>query len=504
MRPSLKQRPIEKVMLVFPPVTIPRMYDKMCCMPMGIAYLGAVLRDSFDVSLLDAVAEGHHLERDIDRRLFQYGLSTDMIMDKIRALEPDAVGISCLFSNQFPVVAELARKVKEWNPDALTVTGGTHPSFLPERCLKEEGLDYVVRGEAELSLPALLAAVQKGAGFDEVEGLCWRENGDVKVREKTSWIKDLDTLPFPARDLLPVEKYFDINVPFMFFSQSPRNLSFISSRGCPCRCNFCSSTRYWGGRYRARSPESVLAELEHLKSRYGVEEVKFEDDNLTVDSKRAKAIFRGMIERGLNLRWNMPNGVMVKTLSDRELVSLMKESGCYEVILAFESGDQFVVDNIVNKPLDLVKARDIVAQVKEFGIDTHAFFIVGFPGETLAQIRNTFSYARSLQLDKFYVFIFNPLPGTPLFQQCLDRGLIRDEYQTEENCYLISGFSTDEWTPEQLEAMQKKEYWRATFSILWRDPKKFFGKYLRRVLRPGQIKTLINIGRELMRPALKS
>jgi len=487
-------------MLIFPPVTIARIYDKMCCMPMGIAYLGAVLRDRYDVRLLDAVAEGHHLERDIDKRIFQYGLDTDMIMDRVREFGPDVVGMSCLFSNQFPVVADLARKVKDWDPDVVTVTGGTHPTFLPERTLEEEAIDYVVMGEAEESLPALLTALEKGEGFEGIDGLSWRDSdGNIRVHEKTAWIKDLDSLPFPARDMLPVEKYYRINIPFMFFSKSPRNLSISTSRGCPCRCNFCSSTRYWGGRYRTRSPESVLAELEHMKNRYGVKEVKFEDDNLTFDRKRAKALFRGMIDRGLNLSWNMPNGVMVKTLSDTEMVRLMKESGCFEVILAFESGDQYVVDNIVNKPLDLDASREIVKNVQDEGIDTHAFFIVGFPGETLQQIKNTFNYAKSLLLDKFYVFIFNPLPGTPLYTECLERGLIEDEYSTEENCYLISGFSTDEWTPEQLEKMQKRAYWGSTFGLLLRRPGKFFGKYVRRVMRPGQIKTLVFIARDVIR-----
>ncbi len=487
-------------MLVFPPVTISRLYDKMCCMPMGIAYLGAVLRECYDVRLLDSVVEGHNLEREVeDPRVFQYGLSPEMVTDHIREYEPDVLGLSCLFSSQFPAVAEIAHRVKKWNPETVVVTGGTHPTFLPQRCLKEEEIDYIVMGEAEESLPMLLGSIHAGKGFEHIDGLAYRENGDIKVQEKTSWIQDLDSLPFPARDLLPVEKYFKINVPFMFFSKSPRNMSFITSRGCPCRCNFCSSTRFWGGRQRKRSPENVLAELEHLKSRYGIEEVKFEDDNLTVDRRRAKAIFQGMIDRELDLDWNMPNGVMVKTLEDTELLRLMKASGCYEVIMAFESGDQYVVDNIVNKPLDLEKSRDIVKNVKAMDIDTHAFFIIGFPGESLQQIKNTFAYARSLKLDKFYVFIFNPLPGTPLYQECLSRGLIKDEFQTEETCYLISGFSTTEWTPRMLESMQKREYWKAAFASLFRNPRKFFGKYVRRVMRPDEIKTLYHIAVSIVR-----
>jgi magnesium-protoporphyrin IX monomethyl ester (oxidative) cyclase len=236
----------------------------------------------------------------------------------------------------------------------------------------------------------------------------------------------------------------------------------------------------------------VLAELEHLKTVHGIKEVKFEDDNFTLDTKRAKAICRGMIERKLNLSWNIPNGVMVKTMADRELVRLMKHSGCYEVSLAFESGDQWVLDNIVNKPVDLEAAREIVRNLKKEGIDTHAFFIIGFPGEKLAQIKNTFAYAHSLKLDKMIVFFFNPLPGTSLYKECLKRGLIRDADQCEGNNYAISGISDQDWTPEILGKMYRREEWRFLFGFIFRSPGKIFGNYLRHRLRMNQIRTLYN------------
>jgi len=478
-------------MLIFPPITHLRMYDKICCLPMGIAYLGAVLRDRYDVRLLDAVVEGYHLERDITPSIIQYGLDTDMIMERVRDFAPDVVGISCLFSNQFPVVAELAKKVKDWNSEVVTVTGGTHPTFLPERCLSEEALDYIVMGEAEESLPKLLKALENGSCIKEIDGLAFRTEDHQMIHPQTAWIENLDSLPFPARDLLPLQKYFDINVPFNFFSKSPRNISFISSRGCPFRCSFCSSSIYWGRRYRTRSPENVLAELEQLKTTYNIKEVKFEDDNLTLDTNRAKTIFRGMIDRKLNLFWNMPNGAMVKTLADKELLRLMKQSGCYEVILAFESGDQWVLDNIVKKPIDLEAARGIVRSIQEVGIDTHAFFIIGFPGEKLAQINNTFAYAQSLNLDKIIVFFFSPLPGASLYKECLERGLISDESQTEKNHFLISSLSDQDWTPEILRKIMWREYWRFTLRLLFRKPGKFFGKYVWfRVTRRDRLKSL--------------
>jgi len=458
---------------------------------MGIAYLGAVLRDRYEIRLLDAVVEGYHLERSISPSIFQYGLDTDSILERVRTFAPDVVGVSCLFSNQFPVVAKLAKKVKEWDPEVVTVIGGTHPTFLPERCLREEEVDYIVMGEGEESLPALLRAVEKGSGHEMVDGVAYRTKEGNVIQPKTTWIEQLDTLPFPARDLLPLQKYFDIDTPFNFFSKSPRHTSFVSSRGCPFRCGFCSSTRFWGRRYRTRSPENVLAELEHLKNVHGIEEIKFEDDNLTIDKKRAKAIFHGMIERKLNLKWNMPNGVMIKSLADREFVKLMKQSGCYEVTLAFESGDQYVLDNIINKPVNLKTAREVVRNVKEEGIDAHGFFIIGFPGETLEQIKNTFRYGHSLDLDRMIVFFFNPLPGSPLFEECIERKLISDEYHTEGNLYVLSRISDQDWSSSLLEKLIRRNYWRFAFRLLLRRPIKFISKYVWwRLKRPDRIKTL--------------
>lgn len=499
MKASITQRPIKKVMIIFPPVTIVRLHEKMCCMPMGIAYLGAVLRNRYDVRLLDAVVEGYHRERSITPLIIQYGLDTDMIMDYVRDFAPDVVGLSCLFSNQFPVVAELAKKVKAWNSEIVTITGGSHPTFLPERCLLEEALDYIVMGEAEESLPTLLKSLENGSGLEAIDGLAFRTEDRQIIHPKTALIKNLDSLPLPAHDLLPLQKYFDINIPFHYYSKRPRNISFISSRGCPFHCSFCSSNIYWGKRYRTRSPENVLDELEHLKTVYGIEEIKFEDDNLTLDTNRAKDIFRGMIERKLNLFWNMPNGVMVKTLADRELVRLMKQSGCYEVSFAFESGNQWVLDNIIKKSLDLEAARNIVRNVQKEGIDTHAFFIIGFPGEKLAQIKNTFEYAHSLNLDKTIIYFFNPLPGTSLYEECLERKLI-DKSQSEKNQYAICSFSDQDWSPEILKKILWREYWRFTFRLLLRKPRKYIGKYVwRRLIRRNRLKTLFYWSLDMIR-----
>jgi len=486
-------------MLIFPPVRIAAMYEKMCCMPMGISYIASYIRDRYEVKILDSVAEGYEEERWLSDNYFEYGLSVEEIVKRVEEFGADVVGVSCLFSSQFLVVRDIVNEVKRRFPEVITVIGGTHPSFLPEDSFgRIEGLDFVVLHEGEESFLRLLDSLVRGYGWEEIDGLAWREDGGVRVNEKRSWIRDLDDLPFPARDLLPMERYFEINIPFMFFSRSSRNISFITSRGCPYRCRFCSSCYHWGRRIRYRSVESVLEELEELVVRYGIEEVKFEDDNLMANVGRAKEIFRGMIDRGLKLHWNMPNGVMIKALDDDELLGLMRDSGCYEVILAFESGDQYVVDHIIRKPLDLEKARGIVRKVKGYGIDAHAFFIVGFPGERMEQIERTFEYARSLDLDKAYFFIFNPLPGSELYDECIEKGLFKQEDLYIEN-YSMMGITTEEFEPSILRRLIHKNYWYFNFRQLFFDPKKFFTKYGRKLYRKETIKGLARIARNLMR-----
>lgn len=493
MKSSILYHQIKKVMLIFPPETNLHLYDKQCCVPMGIAYLGAVLRNDYEVRLLDAAAEGFHLERYLTPWAFQFGLDTDMIMERIREFSPDVVGVSCLYSNQFFAVIEIVKKIKKWNPEVITIIGGTHPTFLPERCLQEEALDYIVMGEAEESLPALLLAIKEGRGHEQIDGLAYRTNDRIIIHPKKSWIKDLDSLPFPARDLLPMEKYFDINMPMNYHSKSKLSTSFVSSRGCPFHCSFCSSSKYWGGLHRTRSPENVLKELEYLKNSYGIRDIKFIDDNLTLNNKRAKAIFRGMIESKFNINWSMPGGVMIKTLEDDELLQLMKKSGCYEVFLAFESGDQWVLENIIHKNLNLEAARKVVRNVKKAGIVANAFFIVGLPGEKLSNIKNTFKYMHSLNLDKVHIFFFNPQPGAPVYNECLKRGLINDDKKTERNDYGLSIISDQDWTAELLEKLVWKEYKRLTLRLLLRRPIKYANHILWKIKNPHRLKTLYKV-----------
>jgi len=222
--------------------------------PLGITYLGAILRDDYDVTLLDASI----LAPDnvwLDPPDFEIrGLSFEDLQAKIRSIAPDILGVSCVFSPQYPLLREIVRRAKDEDPDLVTVAGGTHPTFLAEQVLEEnESLDFIVLGEAEQSLPALLEALETGKGLDSIDGLARREAGRIIVQPKTRYIEDLNLLPFPARDLLDMERYKRACTTHGVFQSKKAAASICSSRGCPKRCVYCSSAAYWGRRFRLSS-----------------------------------------------------------------------------------------------------------------------------------------------------------------------------------------------------------------------------------------------------------
>ncbi len=468
---------IKKVLFIFPPSTMPVDWEAMATTPMGIAYLAAVAREKgYEVTCLDAVSEDVYRVIPVGNRMCRHGLTYDQIITRVREVKPDVVGLSCIFSNQWPAVEELSRRIKAEDPDMVLVTGGAHPSFLAEQCMSRAPLDFIVKGEAEHSFIDLLDRLKAGRPVDEVDGLVWRDGETVRMNEKTGFIQDLDSLPFPAHDLLPTEKYFKLALPMAFNFMDPHNVPVVTSRGCPCRCTFCSSTHLWGYNYRTRSAANVLKELDWLVERFGVKEIKFQDDNLTVDKNRAREIFQGMVDRPYYLHWNTPNGIAVWTL-DAEMLKLMRASGCFEITMAVESGNQEVLSKIIKKPLKLDKAREVSRQAREAGIARGAYFIVGFPGESRDQIMDTVRFERELELDFPVLFIYNPLPGSALFDECLKRGYITiDNFFEAGNNYQVSVYDTNEWKAQELESIQRWEYLRHYFTF-YRNPRWFFRRY---------------------------
>ncbi len=474
---------ISTIMLISPPMTILRGSLKSCPVPLGIAYLGAVLlKEGYAVQLLDAAIEDVKHEELVDASHFRYGLSLAELEKRIRQFSPQVVGITSLFSKQFKNVLLISRLVKNIDKKIVTVVGGEHPSATVPACMQEENIDFVVVGEGEQSFLQLLAELQEENDFSKIDGLAFRKNGKIVVNEKTEFIENLDKLPFPARHLLPVEKYFNTSTPQSLTFQHKRHTSLSTSRGCSCKCVFCATTRFWGNRWRPRSPENVLLEIEELVNRFNVKELHFIDDNLTLDKQRAMRIFQGMIDRKFKLKWAAPNGLAIWTL-DEELIKKMAESGCYSVSVGIESGNHDVLRKIIKKPLDLRMVKPTVKLLQRHGILVNGFFVIGFPGETKEQIKQTLKFAAELDLDGVAIMIASPLPGTELYQICKEKKLFRQGFDESAIDYYVGNIETAEFKPKELETMLGKYTLKYNLSLATRHPLRFLKRFSKLLIR---------------------
>ena len=238
-------------------------------------------------------------------------------------------------------------------------------------------------------------------------------------------ISNLDSVPFPDRDLVDMEAYINIGVPYAPFSYKKRVAQILTTRGCPNKCNFCSTVTYWGRMIRARSVDNIMQEMRILKDKYRIEEIQFVDDNITFDKRFARALFTEM--KQLDFKWCTPHGLMFNTL-DRDLIKLMAESGAYQLTFAIESGSERVLKEIIRKNVNLKMVKDIVEEAHKYDIGVHGMFVTGFPGEREDEIMKTLEFPFWAGFDSVSFFIVNPLPGSDLYDLCKDKGYLVEKY----------------------------------------------------------------------------
>lgn len=464
---------INKVLLIQPPYTVAEDVAMTVEPPMGLAYIAAVLgKNNFDVSILDCIGEGYRNVHRSKTNVY-YGLDFDTIAQRIERAKPDVIGISCMFTIQYQNVRRILELAKEKMPDAITVVGGAHPTARFADVMNQPELDYVILGEGEDSFLHLLNCLRDGRGVEDVDGLVFRKEGNVVRREKTAFIENLDLLPFPAMHLLPMDEYFKAGKVHGISRPGKRVAQVITSRGCPAHCVFCTIGSIWGRKFRAHSPKRVLDEIEYLKRTYKIDSIQFEDDNITFDQVRAKEIFKGMIDRCLNLKWNAPNGVAIWAMNE-ELLDLMKASGCTQIKFAVESGDQYVLDNIIKKPVRLDNARRLIRHCHDIGLDAGSFFVVGLPGETKEQMQRTFDFA--IENDLLYAdySIATPHYGSELFDIVKRGGYLADDFCESDLFARRATITTPDFSADWLVKKVNKEILRFNFSLLRNHPIKFF------------------------------
>jgi len=461
---------IRKVLLITPPaITFKSLRDINPVPPLGLAYIAAVLeRRGLEVEIFDSLIEDTERVEDVGPGIIRIGASFSAIKDKIEKFAPDMVGVSNLFSRQAVNAHEIYRIVKSVNPGIVVVAGGAHPTVMAETVMKDENVDFVVMGEGEDAIAGLVDHIEGRKESTLLDGIVFRKNGETRVVPKKSFIEDLDSIPFPARHLLKMERYFGLKQSHGE-RQSMRFSPIVTSRGCPMGCTFCTAHHVWGRLFRARSPENVIKEMEELKSKYGVEELLIEDDNLTLDTKRAEKIFDLMIERKLGLKWDTPNGVAAFTLTN-DLVKKMKDAGCYKMNIAVESGNKDILKNVIKKPLDLEKVRSLVDYARSIGLRVGIFLIIGMPGETLKNMWESYRFADKIGAHDAFVSIATPYPGSELYKLCMDKGYIKEGFSLN-NLYITSAsISTDAWSGEDVRNLFKKGYYYLQFHKLKKRP----------------------------------
>ncbi|MCX5701665.1 MAG: radical SAM protein [Candidatus Omnitrophica bacterium] len=421
--------------------------------PFSLAYSASLLKESFfDVYVIDAIA---------------LDISENELIGKINDIKPDLV----FYEITTPTVEHdllLAKMIKEICSLTIAI-GGTHASvFASEILLKNEAVDFVLRGEFEESLLKLATSLNEKKN-DFPLGVVFRDRGLIIDKGFSNPIEHLDALPFPLRDIFPSNEKPNPLVYWDGFCQHRPLVQMQSSRGCHYSCYFClwNQVMYNDGKYRAFSPNRVVDEIQDSITRYGVKEVYFDDDNFTVDKKHALSICEEILRRNLKIKWSCMGDVINLT---EEMLGIMGKSGCIGIKFGLESGSEKILKTI-DKPIDIKKAKEIIKLCKKYGIKTQATFTLGLLGETIDDVKKTFRFANSLDIDCAQVSIATPFPGTEFFGIVEKQGLLKniDWKRYDGKSTEITGFSHSE--RKEVEKLKKnflvKWFSRKLLSPLW-------------------------------------
>ena len=403
------------VCLIYPPTrfmirtNVPSVVDEVtgCYPPLGLLYVaGAIERGSrHAVHVVDAVAER---------------LSDAQIEERIRSIRPAVVGIQAI---TFSIVDayNTVRLVKRVDPSIRVVMGGPHVNIFPSETLSLPEIDFLLLGEGESNILPFLDALDGRGDLAQVPGIVYRDGrGEERRGPPNPLIEDLDSLPMPARHLLRNELYSSV------LGRGKRLTTIMSSRGCPARCIFCDRP-HLGKKFRARSAGSVADEMQVCYERFGIDEFFFYDDTFTIDRQRVLDVCREVHARRLKVFWDIR--ARVSTV-DREVLDALSKAGCRRIHFGIESGNEQVLKT-VRKGLDLRRAREVLKWSRAAGIETLAYFMIGFPGEGHAEVRDTIDYALSIDCDYIHVAVTTPFPGTELYRMGLDQGLYSTDYWAE-------------------------------------------------------------------------
>ncbi len=435
---------IKKVLLINPFTIETNSYDydvvvsggQFAESPLGLGYIASYAQQhiaDLEIEILDANLMA--IKHIISKGSCDMAECWNLLRNKVKEFSPDIAGISCLFHSTSQVSHQTCTLVKEVSPDTITVIGGSYSTISYAEALENGNIDFAIIGEGEVCFADLICACRMEKEFNDLHGIAYRDGQNVVCRGNKFITKILDELPFPCRTNISPNDYIMPNS-FSEYGNLSRNFLFrvldrnetkaavvTASRGCPYSCSFCSAKHLWGRSIRYRSPANIADEIESLVCNYGVNTIVFNDDNFTVSNKRTIAILDEIIKRKLNINWGAGGGLGVNSLTE-EMIAKMYESGISIFNLAFESGNEQTL-KIIGKTLKLETSRKVVNKIRKLGNGyIIGFFISGFHFETKKDVEQTIDFAKSLDLDWALIRNYQAIPGSKIYEECLENGYL--------------------------------------------------------------------------------
>ncbi|MBA7612772.1 2-hydroxyethylphosphonate methyltransferase [subsurface metagenome] len=447
-----------KILLINPPQTFfPGSQSVVAGLPLGIMYIAATLENNeYEVEILDTLSADFKPRREGDAK--QYGMPWEKIKEEIGQRKPDIVGITCPFTAQVDNAIKVSEIVKDIDTEIPTIVGGPHVSVRAIEFLNEaQHIGIAVIGEGEYTMLDIMKYYEGKKNISEIPGIAYRKGDDIILNPRRPFTKNLDEFPLPAYHLVDMGNYLNPRRIRYRATKYLREISMVTSRGCPFNCIFCSIHLHMGKAWRAHSKECVISHLKHVVDNYDVNHIHFEDDNLTLDMKRFEDILDSLIDNRIKFTWDTPNGIRADRLTI-DMLKKMKKTGCTNLTIGVESGDQYILDNVINKHLHLEDVIKTAKMCRQLGIRLGAFYVIGFPGEKKENMERTIKFALWLKREysvDMCLLVATPLYGTKLYEICKEKGYLTRELTPRvlsEGTQVdgVGLIKTEDFTPEEI------------------------------------------------------
>jgi len=413
-------------------------------MPLGILEIVAYLQEHLDNINIKIVDMGKDLYKTYLEREQTPAMSLESFielgLDSVD-FQPDIVGISILFSSSHSSSKIIINKVKErWN-DVVIICGGNHATNMVDNLLANPNIDYVLRGEGELSFTEFVRCFQRDENIN-VFGIIDKKKLKKSKNELSPLIMDLNDIPIPAYDFIDIETY-----------RKTVGASLMFTRGCIFKCTFCASHTVHGRKVRYKSNDRILDELNLFVGKYNFDKIIIEDDLFAINKNKFLDLSKKIVSRNLSVKFYLPQGLSVATL-DEDIIDAMIDMKICEAAVAIESGSPYTQKHLIKKNVDLTKARSILKYFRKKDFLISANFILGFPRETRELMRETIDYIKTIDVDWVYIFHALPLPGSEMFQEYVSKGIINPNTFDWDGIRLgRRSFDTPEISAKELESL---------------------------------------------------